>query len=112
MASSLVPTIAPSTPQDKCLLSDAIYDYTYVSQGRTKVPHPFLHLSHLPSSPKVDSIDDNEELQFTDAAFDIIGFSKTEKWSCYKVGLRWKVEIRVYVLKNPKILMQDHQIKN
>jgi len=55
--------------QEKCLLTDSIYDYSYVSQGRTKV----------------DSIDDNEELQFTDAAFEIIGFSETEKWSCYKL---------------------------
>ena len=36
---------------------------------------------------QVDSIDDNEELQFTDAAFDIIGFSESEKWNCYKVRL-------------------------
>ena len=36
---------------------------------------------------QVDSIDDNEELQFTDTAFDIIGFSESEKWNCYKVGL-------------------------
>ena len=63
--------LQPAVPemQEKCLLTDSIYDYSYVSQGRTKV----------------DSIDDNEELQFTDAAFEIIGFSETEKWSCYKL---------------------------
>ena len=55
--------------RSKCLLTDDIYDYTYVSQGRTKV----------------ESIDDNEELEFTDQAFDIIGFSELEKWSCYKL---------------------------
>ena len=55
--------------KEKCLLTDSIYDYVYVSQGRVKV----------------DSIDDNEELQYTDAAFGIIGFSEQEKWNCYKL---------------------------
>ena len=61
--------LQPAVPelQEKCLLTDSIYDYSYVCQGRTKV----------------DSIDDNEELVFTDTAFDIIGFSETEKWNCY-----------------------------
>merc|ERR1711973_118427 len=53
----------------KCLLSDDIYDYSYVSQGKVTVA----------------SIDDNEELEYTDAAFDIIGFSTEEKWDCYKI---------------------------
>merc|ERR1711981_1118658 len=53
----------------KCLLSDDIYDYIYVSQGKVTVA----------------SIDDNEELEMTDAAFDIIGFSNQEKWDCYKI---------------------------
>ena len=54
-------------------------------------PHSTLLVPHLvvkitwSSSHQVDSIDDNEELQFTDTAFDIIGFSETEKWNCYKV---------------------------
>merc|ERR1719486_1263332 len=51
------------------LLSDDIYDYSYVSQGKVTVA----------------SIDDNEELEYTDAAFDIIGFSNQEKWDCYKI---------------------------
>merc|ERR1719195_1886962 len=51
----------------KCLLSDDIYTYSYVSQGKVTVA----------------SIDDNEELEFTDSAFDIIGFSHQEKWDCY-----------------------------
>merc|ERR1711976_69108 len=50
-------------------LTDDIYDYSYVSQGKTTVA----------------SIDDNEELEFTDSAFDIIGFSNQEKWDCYKI---------------------------
>ncbi|QQP40700.1 Myosin heavy chain 1, partial [Caligus rogercresseyi] len=53
----------------KCCLSDDIYDYSYVSQGKVSV----------------QSIDDNEELEFTDQAFDIIGFSEAEKWNCYKI---------------------------
>merc|ERR1712141_765069 len=53
----------------KCLLTDDIYDYTYVSQGKTTVA----------------SIDDNEELEMTDQAFDIIGFTFEEKWDCYKL---------------------------
>ena len=53
----------------KCLLTDDIYDYSYVSQGKVTVA----------------SIDDNEELEYTDSAFDIIGFSNREKWECYKL---------------------------
>merc|ERR1711899_438793 len=53
----------------KCMLTDDIYDYTYVSQGKVTVA----------------SIDDNEELEMTDAAFDIIGFTFEEKWDCYKL---------------------------
>merc|ERR1711894_17744 len=53
----------------KCLLTDDNYDYSYVSQGKTTVA----------------SIDDNEELEMTDSAFDIIGFSGQEKWNCYKL---------------------------
>merc|ERR1712218_541938 len=51
----------------KCLVTDDIYDYQYVSQGKVTVA----------------SIDDNEELEMTDAAFYIIGFSEQEKWDCY-----------------------------
>merc|ERR1712061_452236 len=51
----------------KCQITDDIYDYEYVSQGKTTVA----------------SIDDNEELEMTDSAFDIIGFSEQEKWDCY-----------------------------
>merc|ERR1712190_383265 len=53
----------------KCLLTDDIYDYEYVSQGKTTVA----------------SIDDNEEVEYTDQAFDIIGFTYEEKWDCYKL---------------------------
>ena len=48
-------------------MSDDIYDYIYVSQGKTKV----------------DSIDDNEELEYTEDAFNVLGFGEQEKWDCY-----------------------------
>merc|ERR1712110_561789 len=53
----------------KCLVTDDIYDYSYVSQGKVTVA----------------SIDDNEELEMTDQAFGIIGFTDEEKWDCYKL---------------------------
>merc|ERR1712227_161803 len=57
------------TMKAECHLGDDIYDYSYVSQGKVTVA----------------SIDDNEELEYTDAAFDIIGFTNQEKWDCYKI---------------------------
>merc|ERR1712172_198389 len=57
------------TMKAECMVSDDIYDYIYVSQGKVTVA----------------PIDDNEELEMTDAAFDIIGFSHQEKWDCYKI---------------------------
>merc|ERR1712142_593876 len=44
------------------------YDYFFISQGKVKV----------------DSIDDNEELEFSDAAFDTLGFSLEEKQDAFK----------------------------
>merc|ERR1712213_128491 len=55
--------------KDKCCLTSDIYDYSYVSQGKVTVA----------------SIDDNEELEYTDSAFDIIGFTNEEKWDCFKL---------------------------
>ena len=52
----------------KCLLSDDIYDYHFVSQGKTSVP----------------SIDDNEDMEFTHDAFNILHFSEEETWNIYK----------------------------
>merc|ERR1711936_604416 len=51
----------------KCFVSADIYDYIYVSQGKTKV----------------DSIDDDEELLYTEDAFNVLGFSDEEKFDCY-----------------------------
>ena len=53
----------------KCMLDDDIYYYSYVSQGKVTVA----------------SIDDNEELEYTDSAFDVLGFTTEEKWDCYKL---------------------------
>jgi len=50
----------------KCRLGDDIYDYSFVSQGKTTVA----------------SIDDNEELEYTMDAFNVIGFSEEETWDC------------------------------
>merc|ERR1719170_39033 len=51
----------------KCQLTSDIYDYNYVCQGKTKV----------------DSIDDNEELEYTEDAFNVLGFAEQEKFDCY-----------------------------
>merc|ERR1711994_894950 len=61
----------PCVPEmkEKCLLTDDIYDYIYVSQGKTTVA----------------SIDDNEELEYTHDAFSVIGFSEEETWECYQL---------------------------
>ena len=48
-------------------MSSDIYDYIYVSQGKTKV----------------DSIDDDEELLYTEDAFNVLGFAAQEKFDCY-----------------------------
>merc|ERR1719474_1157546 len=45
------------------------YDYFFISQGKVKV----------------DSIDDNEELEFTDQAFDTLGFTLEEKQNAFKL---------------------------
>jgi myosin heavy chain 6/7 len=55
--------------QGMCELSCDPYDYFFVSQGKVKV----------------DSIDDIEELEFTDQAFDTLGFTVDEKQSAYKL---------------------------
>ncbi|XP_023175397.1 myosin heavy chain, muscle isoform X16 [Drosophila hydei] len=52
-----------------CGLSDNIYDYHIVSQGKVTVP----------------SIDDAEEFNLTDQAFDILGFTKQEKEDVYRI---------------------------
>merc|ERR1719192_3237606 len=63
MMQSAVPDL-----KKKCLLSNDIYDYHYVSQGKTKV----------------QSIDDNEDLEFTHEAFKILNFGDESTWNIYK----------------------------
>ncbi|XP_034129191.1 myosin heavy chain, muscle isoform X16 [Drosophila guanche] len=55
--------------KDICLLSENIYDYHIVSQGKVTVA----------------SIDDSEEFNLTDQAFDILGFTKQEKEDVYRI---------------------------
>ena len=54
--------------KEKCLLSNDILDYWYVSQGKLTVP----------------SIDDKEDMMFADEAFDVLGFTKDEKYDVFK----------------------------
>ena len=55
--------------KEKCHLSDNIYDYWWVSQGKTSV----------------ESIDDKEDMMFADEAFNILGFTEEEKYNVYKL---------------------------
>ena len=59
--------ICPGGLRAACYVSNDIYDYIYVSQGKTAVA----------------SIDDNEELEYTEDAFSVIGFEEWEKMDCY-----------------------------
>merc|ERR1711874_289796 len=53
----------------KALLTNDIYDYWWVSQGKTTV----------------DSIDDKEDMMFAHEAYDILGFTNEEKYNVYKL---------------------------
>ena len=55
--------------KEKARLSNNIYDYWWVSQGKVTV----------------DSIDDKEDMMFADEAFDILGFTNAEKYNVYKL---------------------------
>jgi len=52
-----------------CCLSEDIYDYPFVAQGKVTVP----------------SIDDNEDMQFTHDAFKILDFGDQERDDCYQI---------------------------
>merc|ERR1711931_218280 len=54
--------------KEKCLLSNDIKDYWSVSQGKLTVP----------------SIDDREDMQFANEAFDVLGFSQDQKYDVFK----------------------------
>jgi len=55
--------------KEKCFLSDDIYDYWWVSQGKTTVP----------------SIDDKEDMMFAHEAYSILGFSEEETYNIYRL---------------------------
>ncbi|XP_016768906.1 myosin heavy chain, muscle isoform X11 [Apis mellifera] len=55
--------------KDMCLLSNNIYDYVNVSQGKITIPN----------------VDDGEECVLTDQAFDVLGFTQEEKNDIYKI---------------------------
>ncbi|XP_068914297.1 myosin heavy chain, muscle isoform X15 [Tenebrio molitor] len=55
--------------KEMALLSNNINDYYFVSQGKTTIPH----------------VDDAEELQITDQAFDVLGFTQEEKDNIYRI---------------------------
>jgi myosin heavy chain 6/7 len=58
----------PTLKEEACLTND-IYDYWWVSQGKTTVP----------------SIDDKEDMMYADQAFDILGFTRKETMNVYKL---------------------------
>ena len=55
--------------KEKARLSDNIYDYWWVSQGKVTV----------------ESIDDKEDMMYADEAFDILGFTNQEKYDVYRL---------------------------
>ena len=59
--------------EEKCHLSDNIYDYWWVSQGKTTVP----------------SIDDKEDMMFAHEAYNILGFTEDQTYNIYKSILIW-----------------------
>ncbi|XP_023245663.1 myosin heavy chain, muscle isoform X24 [Copidosoma floridanum] len=55
--------------KEMCLLSNDINDYYFVAQGKTTIP----------------GVDDGEECDLTDKAFDVLGFTQEEKDNIYKI---------------------------
>ena len=55
--------------KEKCHLSNDIYDYWWVSQGKTTVP----------------SIDDKEDMMYAHEAYRILGFTPEETYNIYKL---------------------------
>ncbi|XP_021706795.1 myosin heavy chain, muscle-like isoform X2 [Aedes aegypti] len=55
--------------KEMCFLSNDIYDYVNVSQGKITIPN----------------VDDGEECMLTDVAFDVLGFTQDEKDNIYKI---------------------------
>ncbi|XP_050101315.1 myosin heavy chain, muscle isoform X5 [Anopheles aquasalis] len=55
--------------KEMCFLSNDIYDYNSVSQGKITIPN----------------VDDGEECMLTDEAFNVLGFTQEEKDNIYKI---------------------------
>merc|ERR1739844_547239 len=55
--------------KEKCHLSNDIYDYWWVSQGKTTVP----------------SIDDKEDMMYAHEAYGVLGFTPEETYNIYKL---------------------------
>ncbi|XP_058057227.1 myosin heavy chain, muscle isoform X3 [Anopheles bellator] len=55
--------------KEMCYLSNDIYDYNSVSQGKITIPN----------------VDDGEECSLTDEAFNVLGFTQEEKDNIYKI---------------------------
>ncbi|XP_058126015.1 myosin heavy chain, muscle isoform X1 [Anopheles ziemanni] len=55
--------------KEMCFLSNDIYDYNSVSQGKITIPN----------------VDDGEECQLTDEAFNVLGFTQEEKDNIYRI---------------------------
>ncbi|XP_011506374.1 PREDICTED: myosin heavy chain, muscle isoform X3 [Ceratosolen solmsi marchali] len=55
--------------KEMCLLSNNVNDYYFVAQGKTSIP----------------GVDDGEECELTDKAFDVLGFTQEEKDDIYKI---------------------------
>merc|ERR1712226_1595969 len=55
--------------KEKCQLSNDIYDYWWVSQGKTTVP----------------SIDDKEDMYYAHEAYKVLGFSPDETYNIYRL---------------------------
>ncbi|XP_031778799.1 myosin heavy chain, muscle isoform X6 [Nasonia vitripennis] len=55
--------------KEMCLLSNNVQDYYFVAQGKTTIP----------------GVDDGEECELTDKAFDVLGFTQEEKDDIYKI---------------------------
>merc|ERR1719422_2970475 len=79
----------------KCCLSSDIYDYTYVSQGKTTVA----------------SIDDNEELEYTEDAFNVLGFGEQEKWDCYMLTSVERTEFAQKAIKELNNAEEEDKMK-
>ncbi|PSN34122.1 Myosin heavy chain [Blattella germanica] len=91
--------------KEMCNLSDDIYEYYYISQGKTSIPNvddgEELQLTDVKicllsdniydyynvSQGKITipNVDDGEECVATDLAFDVLGFTQQEKDDCYKI---------------------------